>query len=219
MHTKMPSVFRQLNHRLVDYNDRVYAVVLYYYKDQPLLFVIDAEDLEKISNFSWHRASDDYVRTSSYKDEGGVRHDLYLHNLVTGRLTFDGKGQSETMDHINKCKRDNRKENLRLATQAAQNQNQQKKPRKVELPADCGFTAEEIPTNIHYIKANGNHRDGFGIEIKGYEDLDDNRFQLRIRSDDPLITKLRVMTAILKEVNASHPVISERLALLDVIGP
>ena len=71
------------------------------------------------------------------------------------KLTFEGKGQQHSVDHINRVGRDNRKENLRMATsQSAQNFNTKKRERKIELPEDCDITPDMIPRNIWYMKPN-----------------------------------------------------------------
>ena len=49
------------------------------------------------------------------------------------KLTFEGKGQQHTIDHINRIGTDNRKVNLReVTTQTAQNFNQKKRDRITE---------------------------------------------------------------------------------------
>lgn len=82
------------------------------------------------------------------------------------KLTWGGKGQTETVDHINRIGFDNRKSNLRIVSQTEQNLNQRKKPRLVALPADCGITPADIPRHIWYVRPNGLHGDRFAIEFK-----------------------------------------------------
>jgi hypothetical protein len=83
------------------------------------------------------------------------------------RLGFHGKGQTESVDHINRIGVDNRKENLRVVSQTEQNINQHRRGRpRVVLPDDSGLTPEEIPKHIWYVKAHGKHGDRFAIEFK-----------------------------------------------------
>lgn len=82
------------------------------------------------------------------------------------RDAFQGKGQTDSIDHINRIGFDNRKENLRHVSQSEQNINQKQKKRKVVLPDGCGLSPEDIPRHIWYVKANGGHGDRFAIEFK-----------------------------------------------------
>lgn len=127
-------------------------------------FVIDREDFERIEPFSWHKNAKNYISCAAIVDD--VSRVLYLHNLIMGRLTWDGKGQTESVDHINRIGFDNRKSNLRLVSQTEQNLNQRKKPRHVILPSDCGITISDIPRHIWYVRPNGLHGDRFAIEFK-----------------------------------------------------
>jgi hypothetical protein len=97
---------------------------------------------------------------------GGNRKQLFLHNLVSNRLDFPGKGATETVDHINRNGFDNRKENLRIISQSEQNMNQTKRERNITLPEGCDINPEDIPRHIWYIKAHGAHGDRFAIEFK-----------------------------------------------------
>ena len=74
--------------------------------------MIDKEDKEKTIGRSWHAMTVGYIG-SPYKTEGVLK-ELYLHNLVMNRLEFDGKGSTETVDHINGNSSDNSLENLRM---------------------------------------------------------------------------------------------------------
>lgn len=127
-------------------------------------FVIDKEDFSKIEHMPLHRQTNAYVSKSVYVN--GSKKELSLHNIVMDKLTFNGKGQLETVDHINRIGFDNRKANLRLATCAEQMFNQKKRVRRIELPDGCGITHEDIPRHIWYVQPNGLHGDRFAIEFK-----------------------------------------------------
>jgi hypothetical protein len=128
-------------------------------KGHPLLFKIDKDDLEKVKSRNWFACSN-YI--GSNITINGVRKILYLHNFIMNNIVFPGRGAKSSIDHINRDGLDNRKENLRMATQTQQNINQKKKVRKTMLPEGI----PELPTHIWYIKANGAHGDRFGIDLK-----------------------------------------------------
>lgn len=131
------------------------------YNGNPIKFFIDKDDIEKVKTRNWHLLTNGkYVGCSITINN--KHKTLYLHNFVMQKFDFPGKGTKQSIDHINRNGLDNRKSNLRLATQTEQNLNQQKKPRHATLPD--GIT--DLPKHIYYIKANGNHGDGFAVEFK-----------------------------------------------------
>lgn len=74
--------------------------------------IIDTEDLDKISNQKWCLDKNDYVKNSSQK---------YLHRILLGETNL-------YVDHINGNTLDNRKQNLRLCTNADNLKNRVKLP-------------------------------------------------------------------------------------------
>lgn len=148
----------------VRHDEKEYIVGTVFSNGEPVQFVIDKEDEDKIVGRSWHKSADHYI--SSAENVNGIRKELFLHNLVSNRLDFPGKGSKETVDHINRNGFDNRKENLRILSQSEQNMNQCARGRYITLPSDSGIDASEIPRHIWYIKAHGAHGDRFAIEFK-----------------------------------------------------
>lgn len=148
----------------VDYNNNKYIVGILSSNDEPIVFIFDDDDKDKVIGRNWHVSSNNYIGSAETVD--GNRKQLFLHNLVSNRLDFPGKGVRETIDHINRNGFDNRKENLRVITQSEQNMNQTKRERHITLPEGCGIDIEDIPRHIWYIKANGAHGDRFAIEFK-----------------------------------------------------
>lgn len=130
------------------------------FKNNPLLFFIDKEDLEKVKTRNWHAVTDGKYIGANIRIEGVIK-TLYLHNFVMNKLDFPGKGATQTIDHINRNGLDNRKANLRLVTQTQQNLNQKVKERK-EFSPEIG----KLPKHVYYVKARGNHGDGFCVEFK-----------------------------------------------------
>lgn len=151
-------------YRHVMYHNKEYTVMKVQYHDCHIYSVIDKEDFVKIKDYTWHYTSNHYLSHNVTVDE--KQKVLYLHNMVMGRIVFPGKGAKESIDHISRNGLDNRKANLRLITQSAQNINQKQKERRIELPAGSGITVDDLPKHVWYIKANGSHGDRFGIDLK-----------------------------------------------------
>lgn len=154
-----------IDYKFVSYNNKEYVVGIIQHKGADVKFVVDKEDFEKVEKRPWHLSAGKYIGSTFYLD-GGVKYELYLHNLIMNRNAFNGKGARESIDHINRNGLDNRKENLRLLSQSQQNMNQTKKKRTVNLPENCGIDPNQIPKHIWYVKANGQHGDRFAIEFK-----------------------------------------------------
>ena len=134
-------------------------------KGKDVCFLIDKYDLEKVKTRHWYGVTSCNYIGSSINIEG-KRKILYLHNFIMNKLTFEGRGQKETVDHINRNGLDNRKCNLRIVSQTMQNINQNKKKRRVILPTEYNISHSDLPKHVTYVKARGNHGDGFCVEFK-----------------------------------------------------
>jgi hypothetical protein len=154
-----------IDFKFVKYNNKEYGIGLIQHNDKDIKFVFDKDDFDKVEKRPWHLSSGKYIGSTFYID-GGNKLELYLHNLVMKRIAFNGKGQKETVDHINRNGLDNRKENLRVVSQSQQNINQPKKKRNLILPENCGIDPNSIPRHIWYVRAQGQHGDRFAIEFK-----------------------------------------------------
>jgi hypothetical protein len=146
------------------YHNKEYTIMKIQYQDSYVYSLIDTEDFIKIKDYTWHYIASGYIGHTIIDDN--KRKVIYLHNMVMERMIFPGKGSKESIDHISRNGLDNRKENLRLVTQSAQNINQKQKERRVELPTGAGITIDDLPKHVWYIKANGSHGDRFGIDLK-----------------------------------------------------
>lgn len=189
----------QMKYKEVTYHEKEYIVGNLPYKNEIMWFVIDKEDYPKIKDMSWHRTSNAYIAHSMNDDN--KQKQLYLHNVVMDRMGFLGKGQTETVDHINRIASDNRKENLRIVSQTEQNLNQKRKGRTIELPEDSCIKAEDIPKHIWYVKANGSHGDRFCIELKTEKLVWKTSASKKISLAD----KLKEAKEKLKEIYMTHP--------------
>jgi len=189
-------------HKDVEYKDKKYVVAYCPFNDtEDYLFVIDYDQKDRVINKKWHYRSGGYIG-NTHTTEDGIVKQLYLHNFVMNKLTFEGKGQHHSIDHINRIGRDNRHENLRTLSQTLQNINQSKRERTVELPPDCGINPQDIPKNITYRKADEHHGDRFLIDIKlSTERL---RWQSTSSKNIDLQTKLQHAILKLKEYNTTN---------------
>ena len=127
-------------------------------------FVVDAADFDTIKHHRWYRMSKQYLATEMEID--GKRRVVYMHNMILGRFHFTGKGQTTTVDHINKNGYDNRRANLRVVPQALQNKHQRRTPSNKTVPDGSGLRPEDVPKNIWYMRAHGQHGERFAIEFK-----------------------------------------------------
>ena len=124
---------------------------------------------------------------------------LLLHNILKNRFTFDGKGQTETVDHKNRNGRDNRLSNLHITSQSLQNMNQQQKAK--EQKSEFDFNANFIPKNIHFCGGRNNPTFEFHLKMEGKS----YRFKKTLPSNVSLHMKLLYLIEILKLVRPILP--------------
>ena len=122
---------------------------------------------------TWHYEKNGYILTKSYNLDRGH---MYLHQLICQKHQ-EKKFITQSVDHINREKIDNRLTNLRFATQSQQNQNTEKRERKYnaqdlpdgigqkEMPKYVGYKSEKYgPDKKHF-------RNGFIIEKHPYQNI------------------------------------------------
>jgi len=83
------------------------------FKEIPLtrgkVALVDVEDFEWLSEFKWHLGVNGYASTNTRKEDGSYTR-VYMHRMIMNPPT------NMVVDHINRNKCDNRKENLRIVT-------------------------------------------------------------------------------------------------------
>lgn len=199
------------SYRLVTYKEQNYIVCKYIKKNGLYkLFVIDEEDLPKISENtgSWYEINE-YIG-SVFRNKKGEKMTSYLHNVVMDKPVGGGKGQRYTIDHINRIKTDNRKENLRLVTQSDQNENRTGGggKRTCQLPKDCGISPEDIPKCAYYRGPQPDgHGDKFVIELT--KNGVTKQYETTTSKDVPLLDKLAECIKILLDINKNNPELVE----------
>lgn len=159
--------------------------------------LIDKDDYERVRKITWFRTNN-YI--SSSKMINYVKYTTYLHQYIMNNK-FD---VNNYVDHINRITFDNRKENLRIATQSEQNWNQQKRKRNVILPENCGFNSDDIPTNIEYHHEYKSDIQYFEISIK-MNGIRIFRKKTTKSKQVNLLHKLEEAKKILKDTMNKHP--------------
>jgi len=194
-------------YKRVEYNGKQYIVgIITSLKNIQTKFIFDAEFEEKILSVNWYVISSGYISTTINIDD--TKKQQLLHNVIMDRNTFPGRGVKESVDHINRNKLDNRKENLRVITQSEQNINHFNRKREIiKLPDDCGIKIESIPRHIWYIKPNGLHGDRFGIDLK----TEHIKWKTTSSKLVPLKDKLQEATMKLKEFYEKFPYLNPEL--------
>lgn len=89
-----------------------------YFRTNDDYFLCDVEDLEKLLDYTWHKNPDGYAVARKKRCKNGSKETA--HGLVMGRQ------EGKEIDHINRNKLDNRKENLRFVTHSENMRNVEK---------------------------------------------------------------------------------------------
>jgi len=72
--------------------------------------LVDDEDFERVSQYSWSLSSNGYANRRQWVIPGKVKRTIYLHWEVLSRTPLPGI----FTDHVNRKKLDNRRENIRF---------------------------------------------------------------------------------------------------------
>jgi hypothetical protein len=166
---KCAGQYKNMYWKVQDSNNCEYYII---YINDSISTKISIEDLDKILKFEDIRPtwgiSNDYVKTNIKIDDKPTV--IYLHQYIMDVHLEDNSDMKKTIDHINRDKMDNRRENLRFANMSEQNSNRDKKKRQknaCELPD--GIKQTDLPIYVSYNKRcydkeNNSWREFFTIE-------------------------------------------------------
>jgi hypothetical protein len=147
---------------IVTYGEKDYAVITIQHKKNEVRFVIDNCNLTSVLSKSWHLSSGKYIATHSILPNGKSK-EIYLHNFIKEECM--NQNNEKIVLHINNNMLDNRIENLRMIDASEHFPVRNNRKRTVILPPDSGFSVDDIPKYVSFIRASGEHGHRFAIEI------------------------------------------------------
>lgn len=160
---------RNMYWKVEDINNNKYYIMHVYGDLYSKISINDMNKVLKINNIrpTWG-IGNDYIKTNIKIDNHPKV--IYLHQYIMDVHFEDNTSMKKTVDHINRDKMDNRKENLRFANMSEQNSNRDKQKRQknaCDLPDDIKQT--DLPIYVCYNKRcynkeNNSWREFFSIE-------------------------------------------------------
>jgi hypothetical protein len=195
-----------INHDIVEYDNKKYVVCKINYKKDIKLFVVDHEDFDKIKSIDWQCTESGYIYIRIFsKFFGSVT--IFLHMLIVNKLVFTehDKKRHLSIDHKDRIRSDDRKENLRIATPAEQIINRTRLQRTVKLPDDCGITNEDLSRCLIYRKKpSKNHGSCFTVKLFNFNG-EDTIWKSSSNKTLSLRFKLEHAKKYLRHVKEKHP--------------
>jgi len=161
--------------------------------------IIDKNTIEKIKKFNnkevtWYLLKNGYIGGHvKIKNKKTI---IYLHQHL---MDHYGKGLTKgtnTVDHINTNKLDNRLDNLRLVNQSEQNKNRGKRKRQKSAKCSLPDFIKELPKYVQYINSKGGY-----FCIRNHPNYPNEYFQSSTKKEVSLQEKYQSTLDKLKEYN------------------
>ena len=199
---------KPITYTTVEYNGKKILVGQLNYKNELVKFICDNEYESVVKSKHWHVVPGNYIGFNYINEETNTKRVKYVHTFILEETGYAFKGDDYIINHINSIGFDNRMDNLREIKKSLHNRIYQVKEKyTAQLPDE--IDASEIPRNISYKAAYGNHGDRFVVEIKGIPGVPDIEIKTTSsKSVEPRI-KLEEAIAIRNEQLEKYPDILE----------
>lgn len=198
---RLPGLY---SYEIVTYVEKEYAVITIQHKKNEVRFIVDGNYLTQVLTKPWHLSSGKYIATH-YTLEDGKSKEMYLHTFIKDNCM--NESPETAVIHINNNMLDNRRENLRVIKSTDYFPLRNNRKRIITLPADSGFTVDDIPKYLTFMKANGEHGARFAIEIPQLHLF----MKLPSSKKVPLLEKFEEAKQKLNEIYENYPDINPRV--------
>lgn len=121
------------------------------------IFLVDAEEWEKIKKLTWHEGANGYIQSKNRTTPF-----MLLHRIIASPK------EGLVVDHINHNKRDNRKENLRVCTYSDNALNRKKLPKGISAIKRGDLT-------FYIVQLKGKSKSNYRGCYKTYEEAKEKR--------------------------------------------
>jgi hypothetical protein len=146
------------DYKIVTYKDEKYVVVAMTKKTgDKVPYVIDYDDMEEVLKSKWACTG------SRGNNLGYVASSSMTSYTLLHRYVMEITDKNITVDHVNRIKLDNRKENLRIATVTEQIKNRKMPRQKNKILSKAGIEMDKIPMFISF----DSNRNSFRIAVSG----------------------------------------------------
>jgi len=206
-HGKYSEQYRNMYWKVQDCNNDKYYLM---HITKNIYTKISKTDISKVLNYNdkrpfWYFNPNGYIATTISND----REFLYLHQYIMDVHNEDLTDFEKTVDHINRDKLDNRRDNLRFATMTVQNENRNKTARRCDAKIELPEWLDELPKYVQYRqeiydKTNNLMRDFFVINHPSLDKIWESSKSMNIHLKDKFKAtklKLELLNNIISEQN------------------